>query len=79
MIRLLILAFTLITLGALGTHAQSRDAYTINGIQVDERAPTVGEAQLKAFSTAKLIGAQRPIERLTLPEGRLADTDLNID
>ncbi|MEL6664719.1 MAG: hypothetical protein AAFQ24_01200 [Pseudomonadota bacterium] len=79
MIRLLILAFALITAGALGTHAQSRDAYTISGIEVDERAPTVGEAQLKAFSTAKLIGAQRLIERLTLPEDRLAVTDLIID
>ena len=79
MIRLLILAFALITLGALGTHAQSRDAYTISGIQVDERAPTVGEAQLKAFSTAKLIGARLLIARLTLPEDRLAATDLIID
>ena len=79
MIRLILTAFLFLFTGATLAQAQSQDAYTVNGIAVDERAETVGEAQLKAFSTAKLIGAQRLIERLTLPEDRLAATDLIID
>lgn len=79
MIRLLLLTCTLFLQLAFGAQAQSRDVYTIGGISVDERAATVGEAQMQAFATAKLIGAQRLIERLTLPEDRLAVTDLIID
>lgn len=79
MIRLILLTCTLFSQLAFGAQAQSRDVYTISGIAVDERAATVGEAQMQAFATAKLIGAQRLIERLTLPEDRLAVTDLIID
>ncbi|MEL6858181.1 MAG: hypothetical protein AAFO74_07330 [Pseudomonadota bacterium] len=79
MIRLLLLTCSFLFVLTLGSEAQSRDVYTINGIAVDERAPTVGEAQIKAFAAAKIIGAQRLVERLTLPEDRLAATDLIID
>lgn len=79
MIRLILLTCILVFAAAFSAQGQSRDVYTINGIAVDERAPTVGEAQLKAFSAAKIIGAQRLIERLTLPEDRLAAADLIID
>ena len=79
MIRLILISCLLVFSAGFTAHAQSRDAYTINGIAVDARAETVGEAQLQAFSAAKLIGAQRLIERLTLPEDRLAATDLIID
>ncbi|MEO1322872.1 MAG: hypothetical protein AAFV59_07685 [Pseudomonadota bacterium] len=79
MIRPILIAIVLIFTLQVGALAQSRDAYTITGIPVDERAETVGEAQLQAFASAKLIGAQRLIERLTLPEDRLAATDLIID
>ena len=67
MIRLILLTCVLVFAAAFSAHGQSRDVYTINGIAVDERAPTVGEAQIKAFSAAKIIGARRLIERLTLP------------
>lgn len=79
MIRLILLSCSLLFASVFAADAQSRDAYTVHGIPVDERAATVGEAQMKAFATAKLIGAQRLIERLTLPEDRLAATDLIID
>ena len=79
MIRLILIACLLFIGAVAAAEAQSRDAYTINEIAVDERAETVGEAQLQAFSAAKLIGARRLIERLTLPEDRLAATDLIID
>lgn len=79
MIRVLLLTCSFLLVLSLGAHAQSRDVYTVNEIAVDERAPTVGEAQMKAFAAAKIIGAQRLVERLTLPEDRLAATDLIID
>ena len=79
MIRLILIAFAFVSIAATSAYGQSRDVYTIPGIAVDERAATVGEAQQKAFAAAKLIGAQRLIERFTLPEDRLAVTDLIID
>ncbi|NQY96241.1 MAG: hypothetical protein HRT82_03700 [Henriciella sp.] len=79
MIRLILIAFAFVSTSILSAHGQSQEVYTIRGIAVDERAPTVAEAQQKAFATAKLIGAQRLIERLTLPEDRAAATDLIID
>lgn len=79
MIRIILLAMALVATFALAANAQNRDVYTVSGIAVDERAPTVAEAQQKAFASAKLIGAQRLIERFTLPEDRLAATDLILD
>ncbi len=79
MIRLILIAFAFVATSLLSAQAQSRDVYTIDGIPVDERAPTVAEAQQKAFAAAKLIGARQLIDRLTLPEDRAAATDLIID
>ena len=52
--------------------ADTRDVYTITDIPVDERAESVLEAQQKAFATARIIGANRLISRITLPEHRRA-------
>jgi len=52
--------------------AQSREVYTVSGIEVDETADSLIEAQKNAFSKARMIGAQILIERLTLTEDRLA-------
>lgn len=79
MIRLILSAFAIVFVLALGAHAQDRGVYTITGIEVDERAATVAEAQQKAFAAAKLIGAQRLVARFTLPEDRANATDLIID
>lgn len=51
--------------------AQSRDLYTVRGIEVDETAPGVIEAREAAFSTARLLGAKEMLERITLPEDRI--------
>jgi hypothetical protein len=79
MIRLILISFAFATMSLLTAQGQSREVYTINSIAVDERAPTVAEAQQKAFATAKLIGARQLIERFTLAEDRAAATDLIID
>lgn len=79
MIRLCLIFLALTLSVPLAANAQSRDVYTIRDIAVDERAPTVGEAQQKAFASAKIIGAQRLITRLTLPRDRALATDLIID
>lgn len=69
MIRLI--SLTLACLGlTLSAVADTKDVYTITDIPVDERADSVLEAQRKAFATARVIGAQRLIERITLPEHR---------
>lgn len=52
--------------------ADTRDVYTITDIPVDERAESVLEAQQKAFAAARIIGANRLIARITLPEHRSA-------
>ncbi|MGB3626190.1 MAG: hypothetical protein WA989_10185 [Henriciella sp.] len=52
-------------------HAQTREIYTIRDISVDERAATVIEAQQKAFASARIKGAYRLIDRLTLAEDRV--------
>ena len=75
MIRLILLALTFVSVSLFSAHGQSREVYTIHGIAVDERAPTVAEAQQKAFARAKLVGARLLIERFTLPEDRAAATD----
>ena len=79
MIRLILIAITFVAATVLSAEGQSREVYTIHGIAVDERAPTVAEAQQKAFARAKLVGARQLIERFTLPEDRAAATDLIID
>ncbi|MEO1305703.1 MAG: hypothetical protein AAFV37_12050, partial [Pseudomonadota bacterium] len=79
MIRLVVLVFATFALVISAAHAQDQDVYTIGGIAVDEQAATVAEAQQLAFASARLIGAQRLVERFTLPEDRLAATDLIID
>ena len=80
MIRLFALACLLLSGLNQIAAAQSRDVYTIRGITVDERAPTVIEAQQKAFAAAKLAGASQLIARLTLTEDLAqATTPITID
>lgn len=69
MIRLI--SLVLLSLGlSMTASADTKDVYTITDIPVDERAESVLEAQRKAFATARIMGAQRLIERITLPEHR---------
>ena len=69
MIRLISLALASLCFSVVAS-ADTKDVYTITDIPVDERAESVLEAQRKAFVTARVIGAQRLIARITLPEHR---------
>src|SRR5690606_38754812 len=48
------------------------DPYKVRDLNVDMVAPTAAEARLQGNAAARLAGAQRLIERLTLPEDRAA-------
>lgn len=48
------------------------DPYKVRDLVIDQTAPTANEATLQGREAAKLNGAQRLIERLTLPEDRNA-------
>ena len=71
MIRMIAAAFACLIVSQIAS-ADTRDVYTITDIPVDERAESVLEAQQKAFATARIIGANRLIARITLPEQRRA-------
>ncbi len=51
-------------------HADTRAVYTISGISVDEEGANPREAEYKAFTTARLVGLRRLINKITLPEDR---------
>jgi hypothetical protein len=59
--------------------ADTRKVYTIAEIPVDERAETTIEAQEKAFAAARIIGARRLMNKITLPVDRGASGGLMID
>lgn len=50
--------------------AQQHPVYRVKDLSIDKVAPTAAEAQLQGRNDARLAGAQRLIERLTLPEDR---------
>ncbi|MEL6245420.1 MAG: hypothetical protein AAFY43_02305 [Pseudomonadota bacterium] len=50
--------------------ADTRAVYTISDIPVDQTAESVIEAQQRAFAEARLIGARRMIQKITLAEDR---------
>lgn len=79
MIRILLIACMVLVGAQFAANAQSRDVYTVRGITVDERASSVIEAQQKAFASAKLEGAYRLIERITLSEDLEGAQNLVID
>ncbi len=59
--------------------ADTRSVYTITDIRVDERAPSVIEAQQTALANARRIGAQRLVEKITLPNDRISAGGAYID
>lgn len=79
MIRLASLALFTMLLVIGGAHADTRAVYTISDIEVDETAASVFEAQQNAQAAARRIGAQRFIEKITLPEDRAAAGGLFLD
>ncbi|PWE17329.1 hypothetical protein DDZ18_06490 [Marinicauda salina] len=73
------------TLAALGAAlafagaALAADPFTVVGVEVDAEADTATQAQRLALAQGQALGAQRLIERLTLPEDRLAAAMPTID
>lgn len=59
--------------------ADPRKVYTIIDIPVDETAETTIAAQEKAFAAARIIGARRLVDKITLPEDRGAAGGVMID
>ncbi len=78
MIRLVFAAFLSIALAGIA-HADTRSVYTIRDIPVDERAGSVIEARQNALASARLVGARRMIEKITLAEDRAAAGGISID
>ncbi len=66
-----VFALAALVIGTAGlAQAQTRDIYTVRGIEVEETADTVIAAQQQAFASARIKGAYELINRLTLPEDR---------
>ncbi len=76
--RLLISLFVVFAFGSWA-NADTRSLYTVKDINVSEQGENVIAAQQTAFATARRIGAQRMIERITLPEARAAAGGVAID
>lgn len=79
MIRRLFILLSLAFVFAQGANADTRSLYTVKDIKVSERGENVIEAQQAAFATARRIGAQRLIERITLAETRAEAGGVAID
>ncbi|MEM7768200.1 MAG: hypothetical protein AAF253_12045 [Pseudomonadota bacterium] len=83
MIRVLLQALALaglaLSLLVAPSAADIRSVYTVKGIEVDETAPSVIEAQRRALAAARLEGARRFVQKITLQEDRQAAGGLYID
>lgn len=79
MIRsVVLLALSMLAL-ACPAAGDTRAVYTITDIEVDETAPSVIEAQQRALATARRVGAQRLIEKITLASDRMQAGGIHID
>ena len=76
--RLLILVAITFAFG-YGANADTRSLYTVKDIKVSESGANVIAAQQRAFAVARQKGAQRMIERITLPEARAAAGGVVVD
>ncbi len=78
--KVIALLFGVLLLSAATATAQLREIYTIRDIEVEESASSVIQAQQAAFTSARIKGAYRLVERLTLPEDRAGKfTSASID
>ena len=79
MIRLFLVCL-LATLAVLpSAHADIRSVYTIRDIEVDQTAGSVITARDLAMADARLRGAQILIDKITLPEDRMAAGGVFVD
>ena len=79
MIRRMLTLIAFSALFALAAMADTRSLYTVKDIKVSEAGANVIEAQQTAFAVARRKGAQRMIERITLPEARAAAGGVAVD
>lgn len=79
MIRRLFILIGFVFASAFGAQADTRSLYTVKDIRVSEGGGNVIEAQQAAFRAARRIGAQRMIERITLPEARVQAGGVAVD
>ena len=79
MIRSCLLILFAILAATQPATADTRAVYTVTGIPVDERAASVIDAQQKALSAARLEGAFRIVEKLTLAEDRAVLNGIEMD
>lgn len=79
MIRRLLVILFLVFIHDVSAKADTRSLYTVKDIKVSETGENVIEAQQTAFSVARRLGAQRMIERITLPEARIQAGGVAID
>ncbi len=72
---------SVIALAGLGfvAAADTRDVYTVSDLKVDEVAESVIAAREKAMASARVRGARQLIDRITLPEDRIAAGEIMID
>jgi hypothetical protein len=59
--------------------ADTQDVYTIPDLEVDEVAPTLIQAREQAMAAARLEGAHRLINKITLNEDRIAAGGVPVD
>ena len=79
MIRILIASLFALAVTGLAAFADTRDVYTVSNIKVDETAGSLIEARERAMVSARMQGARVLLDRITLPDDRMAAGGLPVD
>ena len=79
MIRMLLAPMLAALFAVSSAAADTQDVYTISDLEVDEVAPTLIQAREQAMAAARLQGARRLIDKITLSEDRIAAGGVPID
>lgn len=79
MIRMLLASVLAAIAASFTAVADTQEVYTIPGLEVDETAATLIEARENAMAAARLAGARILIDKITLPEDRVAAGGIPLD
>lgn len=79
MIRMLLASTLAAMFAVFCAAADTQDVYTIPDLEVDEVAPTLIQAREQAMTAARLEGAHRLINKITLNEDRIAAGGVPVD
>ncbi|KCZ83635.1 hypothetical protein HAD_13574 [Hyphomonas adhaerens MHS-3] len=79
MIRMLLASMLAALFAISSAAADTQDVYTIPNLEVDETAPTLIQAREQAMASARLAGARKLIDKITLYEDRIAAGGIPID